>query len=241
MDVLPAIDLLGGECVRLIQGRYDRVITYQNEPTQCARKFHVAGARWLHVIDLDGARNGRVENLDALRQIVAETDAQVQFGGGVRDEAAIDAALEAGAARVIIGTRALEDLSWFEGLLGQERYAGRLALGLDARLGRLVVAGWTRDTELPATTVARRVSDWPLSCIVYTDVGHDGLLLGPNLNAVRMLCEVARVPVVASGGISELDDVRALKDVGVAGVVIGRALYEDTLDLAAALELARSG
>jgi phosphoribosylformimino-5-aminoimidazole carboxamide ribotide isomerase len=238
MEILPAIDLLGGKCVRLIQGRYDRVIEYEGDPLDVARQFRGAGAAWLHVVDLAGARNGKIENLPTLRQIVARTGARVQFGGGVRDEAAIDAALQAGAERVIVGTRALQDWPWFEGMVHNPAYAGRIALGLDARLGKLAVHGWTRDTEQSAVDVARATAGWPLATIVYTDIGRDGLLLGPNLRAIAALAAAAPVPVIASGGVSDLEDVQRLSQMNLAGIVIGRAIYEHTIDLPAALAAA---
>lgn len=238
MDILPAIDLLEGRCVRLIQGRYDRVITYERDPVEVAGAFQQAGARWVHVIDLDGARSGRIANLQALRRI-AETGLKVQFGGGIRDEATIREALAAGAQRVIIGTRALEDFEWFRGVVHGDDFRGRIALGLDARMGKLAVRGWTEQTTRTAVEVAERVADWPLAAIVYTDIGRDGMLLGPNLEAIRTLASVSRVPVIASGGVSELEDVRRLKEAGVVGVVIGRAIYEQMIGLDEALRVAR--
>jgi phosphoribosylformimino-5-aminoimidazole carboxamide ribotide isomerase len=240
MDILPALDLLGGKCVRLIQGRYDRVIDYESDPLDVARQFRAAGATWLHVIDLDGARDGKIKNLVTLRRIVEQTGAHVQFGGGVRDEAGIEAALAAGAERVIVGTRALQDWPWFEAVAHRPEYAGRITLGLDARLGKLAVHGWTRDTEHSALDVARAVTGWPLSTIVYTDIGRDGLLLGPNLRAIEALAAAATVPVIASGGVSDLEDVRRLSQMNLAGMVIGRALYEHAIDLKEALAAVQS-
>ena len=240
MDILPAIDLLDGKCVRLIQGRYDRVIPYEREPLEVASRFCAAGATWLHVIDLEGARNGQIGNLAALREIVARTGARVQFGGGVRDVGAIDAALEAGAKRVIVGTRALEDWVWFKSVVHTPRYSGRIALGLDARLGKLAVDGWTRETSQTALDVARAVAGWPLAGIVYTDIGRDGLLLGPNLKAIESMATTAQVPVIAAGGVSDLEDVQQLARVNLLGVVIGRAIYEGTIRLADALSAVRA-
>jgi phosphoribosylformimino-5-aminoimidazole carboxamide ribotide isomerase len=239
MEILPAIDLLGGKCVRLIQGRYDRVIQYERDPLDVAREFRAAGATWLHVVDLAGARDGRIENLATLRQIVAQTGARVQFGGGVRDEAAIQAVLDASAERVIVGTRVLQDWAWFQTVVHKPEYAGRIALGLDARLGKLAVHGWTRDTEQSAAEVARATAGWPLATIVYTDIGRDGLLLGPNLRAIAALAAAAPVPVIASGGVSDLEDVRRLAQMNLAGIVIGRAIYEHAIDLREALAATR--
>jgi len=239
MEILPAIDLLEGRCVRLIQGRYDRVIEYESDPLAVASQFRAEGADWLHVIDLDGARSGRVANIQTLAQIVRQTQARVEFGGGVRDESTIRAALEAGAERVIIGTRALEDWDWFRTAAHRPEFARRLALGLDARLGRLAVRAWTRQTERVAVDVAEAVADWPLAAIVYTDIGRDGLLLGPNIEAIRILAARSAVPVVASGGVTDLEDVRRLAALKLAGVVIGRAIYENAIDLRDALQVAR--
>lgn len=239
MLILPAIDLLEGTCVRLVQGRYDRIIHYQRDPVAVASEFRDAGAEWLHVIDLDGARDGRVANIESLRSITRATRAKVEFGGGVRDEAAVDAALDAGASRVIIGTRALEDWDWFCDLAHQPRYAGKLALGLDARQGRLATRGWTQSSERRAAEVVEAVSEWPLSAIVYTDIGRDGLLLGPNFDAIRSVAALSRVPVIAAGGITDRDDVVRLSRFGLLGAVVGRAIYEGTLELDDALRAAR--
>jgi phosphoribosylformimino-5-aminoimidazole carboxamide ribotide isomerase len=236
MEILPAIDLLEGKCVRLVQGRYDRVIEYESDPLAIAGRFREAGATWLHVIDWT-ARSATWPH-DTLRRIIVETGARVEFGGGVRDEATIRAALQAGAARVIIGTRALEDWEWFRTIVHTPEFSGRIALGLDARLGKLAVRGWTRDTAQTAIEVARQAADWPLATIVYTDIGRDGLLLGPNLEAIRLLAAESRIPVVASGGVTDLDDVRRLTALNLAGIVIGRAIYEQTLDLKEALQAA---
>lgn len=238
MEILPAIDLLNGQCVRLVQGRYDRVLSYQRDPVEVAEQFRDKGARWLHVIDLDGARDGRPANLAALKRI-AGTGLEIEFGGGVREEDTIQAALDAGATRVIIGTRALEDLDWFKAVVHQPRFMNKICLGLDARLGKLAVRGWTQDVELTAIDVAERVRDWPLSTIICTDIGRDGMLLGPNIDAIRQLAAASVVPIVASGGVTDLDDVLHLGQLNLVGVVVGRALYENTLDLAEALRVAR--
>lgn len=240
MDILPAIDLLEGKCVRLVQGRYDRVLQYQKDPVEVALQFARAGATWLHVIDLEGARDGKLANLDALRRILDAVQIQVQFGGGVRDEASVEAALRVGAQRVIVGTRALEDWDWFKGVAHQPAYARRIVLGLDARQGKLAVQGWTRETQKTAIEVAAAVAHWPLAAIIYTDIGRDGMLLGPNLDATRALAAMSAIPIIASGGVTDLDDVRRLRQLNLAGVVIGRAIYEGTLKLEDALGAAKN-
>lgn len=239
MEIIPAIDLLENDCVRLVQGRYDRLIHYRRDPVEVAGEFQRAGATWLHVVDLEGARDGRIANLKALARLAA-LGLRIEFGGGVRDADSIRAALEAGAARVIVGTRALEDREWFRSVAYAPEFAGRLALGLDARLGKLAVRGWTQELAGPtAVEEAERLAGWPIAALVYTDISRDGLLLGPNVESVRALASVSPVPVIASGGVSELADVRRLRRIRLAGVVIGRALYEGAIDLREAIKAAR--
>lgn len=240
MDILPAIDLLGGQCVRLIQGRFDHIISYKCDPVEVARRFLDQGAEWLHVVDLEGARSGTPTGLQALRDIVA-AGAKVEFGGGIRDENAVRAALAAGARRVIVGTRALEDWHWFKTTVHMPEFAGRLSLGVDAKLGKLVTHAWTRETKRTAIELAEEVSYWPLATVCYTDVGRDGMLLGPNIEAIRAFGAVSEIPVIAAGGVTDSDDVRRLACMGLAGVVIGRAFYEGTLDLKTALNIAKTG
>lgn len=240
MEILPAIDLLNGKCVRLVQGHYDRVIEYERDPVEVANDFREAGATWLHVVDLQGARSGSLMNLEALERLVA-TGARIEFGGGVRDENAIRSALNAGAERVLIGTRALEDWAWFETVVHDPKFLNKLSLGLDARLGKLATHGWTMETERTAIELAEEVAAWPLATICYTDIGRDGMLLGPNIEAVRALASVSAVPVVAAGGVTDLEDIRRLAQLGLEGVVIGRAFYEGTLQPKDVLEVAHAG
>ncbi len=240
MDILPAIDLLTGKCVRLVQGHYDRVIEYERDPVEVANGFRAAGANWLHVVDLEGARSGNLANLDALERLAA-SGARIEFGGGVRDKNAIQSALNAGAERVLIGTRALEDWAWFETVVHDPKFLNKLSLGLDARLGKLATHGWTMETERTAIELAEEVASWPLATICYTDIGRDGMLLGPNIEAIRALASVSAVPVVAAGGVTDLEDVRRLAQLGLEGVVVGRAFYEGTLELKDVLEIAHAG
>ncbi len=237
MDIFPAIDLRDGRCVRLIQGNYDRQIDYDDDPAAVAARFAEQGAKWLHVVDLDGAREGAQRNLPVIQRITESTSLTVQVGGGIRDEASVSALLEAGVERVVIGTRALEDWPWFEALACGSVHAGKIVLGLDAKEGYLAIKGWREQTTRTAVEVAEAVADWPLAAIVYTDISRDGMLLGPNLEAVRALVGVSAVPVIASGGVTELDDVRQLAGLPLAGIIIGRALYEGTIALSDALKL----
>lgn len=240
MDILPAIDLQNGQCVRLLQGDYTRPIHYEADPVTVARQFHEAGAEWVHVVDLDGARHGDPRNLDAVGRIRNETGLHIEFGGGVRSRETARAVLDAGVSRVVVGTRALEDWDWFHELVHSDEFEGNVCLALDAREGLLALRGWTHQTDRLAVDVAERVASWPLAAIVYTDIGRDGMLLGPNLDAIRTLTDLSNIPIIASGGVTSLDDVRELSLMSLMGIVIGRALYEKTLDLAEAIRVAEA-
>ena len=233
MDILPAIDLRDGKCVRLLQGDYQRQIDYNDDPLAQARQFEQDGAAWLHVVDLDGAKDGRSHHTDVIKRIAQGTDLKLEVGGGIRDEATVQRLLDLGVTRVVLGTKALEDTDWFRGLVG--RFAGRIVLGLDARAGKVSTRGWTETSETTVADMAKQVNDWPLAAIVYTDIARDGMLTGPNVQATGTLAENCRVPVVASGGVSTLADVQQLAQLPIAGIITGRALYEGKLDLKEAL------
>ncbi len=238
MEILPAIDLRGGRCVRLRQGRYEDETVFDEDPAAVARRYQDAGARWLHVIDLDGARAGRPVNLDAVRRIVAAAPAAaVEVGGGIRDTEVVAQVLAAGVRRVIVGTRAVREPQWLREAIGE--YPGRLVLGLDARGGRLAVEGWRRETATTVLGFLEGVRDLPLAAIVYTDILRDGMMSGPNVEATAELAKTSPFPVIASGGVTTLEDVVRLRDAGAAGAIIGRALYEGTLTVTAALAAAR--
>jgi phosphoribosylformimino-5-aminoimidazole carboxamide ribotide isomerase len=238
MDILPAIDLRDGRCVRLLQGNYERQINYSDDPIAQAQQFAAAGAKWLHVVDLDGAREGRLRNLDVIGNIIKATSMNVEVGGGIRDDATIDSLFDAGAARVVVGTRALEDWEWFRAVVHKDGHEKRIALGLDSREGKLAVRGWTQVTERRAIDAAEAAADWPLGAIIYTDIARDGMLLGPNMEAIRSLAEFSVVPVVASGGVTDIEDVRRLVALPISGIIIGRAIYERQIDLAEAIRIA---
>ena len=236
MEILPAIDLCGGKVVRLAQGDYDRQTIYHDDPVAVAKLFVQAGAKWIHVVDLDAARTGTPANAVAVRAVVQAVgaDARVELGGGARDTAAVQRMLESGAARVVVGSAAMKDWAWFEVLVARGELAGKLALALDARDGRLAARGWTEQLETSAADLARRARGWPLGAIVYTDIARDGMLSGVNLQATAEIIRATDVPVIASGGISSLDDVRQCARIGCAGAIIGRAWYEGKIDLAEA-------
>lgn len=238
-EILPAIDLRDGKCVRLLQGDYARQIDYADDPVRVAKQFESAGARWLHMVDLDGARDGKPANLQMIRRITQTTKMKVEVGGGIREDAVIEVLFQAGVERVVIGTKALEAWDWFRQLVHRPEYAGKIALGLDARAGDLAVKGWTEQTGRRALDVARETAGWPLGAIIYTDIARDGMLQGPNLEAMEEMARASRTPVIASGGVTTLDDVKALLALPMAGIIIGRSLYEGTLDLNAAVLLAK--
>jgi phosphoribosylformimino-5-aminoimidazole carboxamide ribotide isomerase len=235
--ILPAIDLRGGQCVRLRQGDYDQETVFGDDPAAMARRWVDQGATYLHLVDLDGARQGRPVNGESVCRIVRASGVPCQFGGGLRTEGHVAEALGWGLARVVLGTRALQDPGWCERLC--RRFPGRVALGLDARQGRVATDGWQHVSDCSALELARRCAAWPLAAIVYTDIARDGMLKGPNVEATAELAAAVPVPVVASGGVTTLDDVARLARHGLAGCIIGRALYEGRLDLAAAITLAR--
>ncbi len=237
MDILPAIDLVGGKCVRLIQGQYDKQITYQDDPLAQAREFQEAGSQWLHVVDLDGAKAGRPVNADVVERIAKAVPLKVELGGGVRDEATIRRMLDAGVTRLIIGTRAVTHFDWFSEMT--QKFPGRLVLGLDARGAQLATEGWLQQGGRDLLDFAKQAAGLPIAAIIYTDISKDGMLAGPNLDRTRQLSEAVEVPVIAAGGVTTIEDIKNLKSAGISGAIIGRALYEGTITLKAALDAAQ--
>jgi phosphoribosylformimino-5-aminoimidazole carboxamide ribotide isomerase len=233
MQIWPAIDLRGGKCVRLQQGDYARETIFGDDPAAMARHWVAEGARQLHLVDLDGAREGRIANLSSIEAIVAAAGVPCELGGGIRDEATISRLLEAGLARLVIGTRALREAEWFRSLC--RKVPGRLVLGIDARDGRVATDGWLETSSMPAVELARQFQREPIAAIIYTDIAADGMLAGPNLAAIREMRDAVSSPVVASGGVHSLDDIRNLARLGVAGCIIGRALYEGKFTVREAL------
>jgi len=234
MDVIPAIDLRDGKCVRLIQGQYHRQITYNDDPVRQAEQFHAEGARWLHVVDLDGAKAGRPVNTQTIAAIVAIGKLNVEVGGGLRDEDSIRHLLDLGVKRVIIGTKAVKDFAWFGRMA--EQFKGRIVLGLDARGDAVSTHGWLQDSELKVVNFAIKAAALPLAAIIYTDITRDGMLTGPNVETTQALARAVNVPVIASGGVGTVDHIKALAAAeGIAAVIVGRSLYEGTLTVAQAI------
>lgn len=239
MRVIPAIDLRGGRCVRLVQGRLDRETVYGDDPVAVARRWQAAGAEMLHVVDLDGAFGGVPRHLEVIGAIAAATGLPLQVGGGIRDLEAVDRVLGAGARRVILGTAAVEEPALVEEACAH--YPGRILVGIDARGGRVAIKGWAEETARPAADLAAEMRERGVEEIIFTDIGRDGTLSGPNLDALREVA-AAGVRVIASGGVAALDDVRrlrALAPAGVCGVIVGKALYTGAIDLAEAIAAAR--
>ncbi len=237
--ILPAIDIRGGQCVRLKQGDYARETVFGADPAAMARRWIEQGARFLHVVDLDGAREGRPVNGASIQAIVkAAGPVPCQLGGGLRTDADVAAALGWGLARVVIGTGALRDPAWLEGIC--RKYPNKIVLGLDAKNGRVATEGWLHVSEETALEVARRCAHWPLAALVYTDISRDGMLQGPNFEALAEMARTVTLPVIASGGIRGADDVRRLAEIGLAGCIVGRALYEGSVQLKDLIRLSRT-
>jgi phosphoribosylformimino-5-aminoimidazole carboxamide ribotide isomerase len=229
VQIYPAIDLRGGQCVRLRQGDYARETVFGSDPAAMARQWVEQGATYLHIVDLDGAREGRPVNGTSIRRIVEAADVPCQLGGGLRNEADIAAALSWGVKRVILGTRALREPGWLEQVC--RRFPGQVVLGIDAKNGRVATDGWLNVSDQSALDLARTCADWPLAALVYTDISRDGMLEGPNFDAMGQMAGAVSLPVIASGGVSSAEDVHRLEALGLAGCIIGRALYEGRVDL----------
>lgn len=234
MILYPAIDLKDGACVRLLRGDMDAATVFGTDPAAQAARFAAAGARWLHLVDLNGAFAGRPVNGEAVQAILQAVDLPVQLGGGIRDMGTIEGWLGRGVARVILGTVAVENPD----LVAEAAAAfpGRIAVGIDARGGRVATRGWAEQTGIAATDLARRFEDASVAAIIYTDIDRDGAMQGPNVAATQALARAVSIPVIASGGVSSLADLIALRDAGaIAGAISGRALYDGALDLSEAL------
>jgi phosphoribosylformimino-5-aminoimidazole carboxamide ribotide isomerase len=237
LEVWPAIDLRGGQCVRLQQGDYNRETVFNNDPVAVARQFVAEGGEYLHLVDLDGARDGKLVNLEVVRAITAAVEIPCELGGGVRTEDDIRTLLGAGLSRVVVGTKALREPEWFREMC--HKFPNKIALGIDARNGMVATHGWLETSDVSAVAMARQFADEPIAALIYTDIATDGMLQGPNLSAMREMAEAVPLPVIASGGVSSAADVSKLTDTGVAGCIIGRALYEGHLTLKNALAAAR--
>jgi len=238
VEIWPAIDIRGGKCVRLQQGDYQRETVFSTDPASMARHWVDLGARCLHLVDLDGAREGRPVNIASVEAIVKESDVPCELGGGIRSDYGIQELLKVGVARVIIGTLALREPDWLRRMC--RKYPGQLVLGIDARDGFVAAQGWLKTSDVKAIDLARQFVGEPIAAVIYTDIATDGMLTGPNVAAMAEMQAAVQWPVVASGGVATKEDVARLAAVPMAGCIIGRALYEGTLTLSDALEAAKT-
>jgi phosphoribosylformimino-5-aminoimidazole carboxamide ribotide isomerase len=234
MILYPAIDLKDGHCVRLLRGDMNAATVFGTDPAAQARAFQDAGCAWLHLVDLNGAFAGHPVNAAAVEAILSRVTVPVQLGGGIRDMATIAAWLEKGLARVILGTVAVENPDLVR--QAAKAFPGQVAVGIDARKGRVATKGWAHETDVMATDLARSFEDAGVAAIIYTDIDRDGAMGGPNVEATAALARAVSIPVIASGGVSSMADLLALRDTGViAGAISGRALYDGAIDLTAAV------
>ncbi len=239
LEIIPSIDLRGGKVVRLKQGDYAQQLNYDVDPIATARSFAEAGAKWMHVVDLDGAKEGSPQQVDLIAKIISAVKINVEVGGGVRSTEDVRRLIHAGAARVVVGTKAIEDWAWFDQLVHAKGMEDRIILALDAKDGMVATRGWTETSDRRATNVATQVSDWPLGAILYTDVAKDGMMKGPNFEQTRAMAQAGKVRVIASGGVGNIEHIRQLTTIGAWGAIVGRSLYEGTVDLREAIALVR--
>lgn len=234
MILYPAIDLKDGNCVRLLRGDMEAATVFGSDPAAQAKIFQEAGAEWLHLVDLNGAFEGKPVNASAVEAILAAIDIPVQLGGGIRDIATIENWIDRGLSRVILGTVAVENPALVRE--ASDAFPGKIAVGIDARGGKVATRGWATETDVTATDLARSFEDAGVAAIIYTDIDRDGAMQGPNISATEALARAVNIPVIASGGVSSMKDLQALRDTRViSGAISGRALYDGAIDLSEAL------
>ncbi|MCA9406487.1 MAG: 1-(5-phosphoribosyl)-5-[(5-phosphoribosylamino)methylideneamino]imidazole-4-carboxamide isomerase [Candidatus Omnitrophica bacterium] len=238
MILFPAIDIKDGKVVRLQQGKFDDVTVYSEVPLEMAKKWKEQGAQWLHVVDLDGAKTGEIKNLDVILEIAKTIGIPVQMGGGVRSHDAIRQLLEGGVRRVVLGTKVVDDMEFLKAALDQ--WEDRIAVSLDCSNGKVSTRGWTQTSDIRAVDIVKDLEEMGLKYLIYTDISRDGMLSGPNIQELMALLKATTIPVIASGGISNLADVENLKSMrefGIIGAITGKAIYEGTLDFKKAIEI----
>lgn len=238
MQIIPAIDLKGGNCVRLEQGEMDRETLFSANPTNVAIHWESLGAKMLHIVDLDGAITGKPQNRDAICQILKSVAIPLQLGGGIRDIETMENYLSLGIKRVILGTTAYQQPSLLNEVC--QKFPNRILVSIDARDGKVAISGWKETTSKKATDLVKNLEDKGVEAIVFTDIKRDGMMKGPNITSIKEMADATRIPIIASGGVTTLKHIKELidlEDSGVEGIIIGRALYEDSIDLKEALEL----
>ncbi|HHW31183.1 MAG TPA: 1-(5-phosphoribosyl)-5-[(5-phosphoribosylamino)methylideneamino]imidazole-4-carboxamide isomerase [Clostridiaceae bacterium] len=239
MVIYPAIDIKDGKCVRLIQGRFDDATVYSDNPVDIALKWEKMGAEYLHVVDLDGARTGEIKNLEIIREMAYKLQIPLQTGGGIRTMETIQKVLNIGVRRVILGTAAVSNRKLVEEAVNL--YGSRVAIGIDARDGKVAIEGWEKTSQLNSVDFAKKMQDIGVKTIIYTDISRDGMLKGPNLKAMEEMAKELDIEVIASGGVGSPKDVDDLKKTGVDGVIIGKALYTGAVDLREILKRNKDG
>jgi len=240
MLIIPAIDLKDGRCVRLLQGRADAVTVYSDRPEDVAKRWQELGAKVIHVVDLDGAFSGTQKNIEGIKSIRRAVSVDIELGGGIRDMERIEMLLGLGINRVILGTVAIERPELVKE--ASRRFPGRIIVGIDAKDGLVAVKGWVEVTSVKAKELALKMEEYGAWGIIYTDISRDGMLTGPNIEAIREMVEAVNIPVIASGGVSSIDDIKRLKEIkGLWGVITGKALYTGAIDLKEAIESAIRG
>ena len=239
MELFPAIDLIGGCAVRLVKGDYAQKTVYSDDPAEVAKSFAAAGAKYLHVVDLEGAKDGGTPNLETIQNIVEKGGLLVEVGGGIRSEEVIKKYLDAGVFRVILGTAAVQNPAFLEEMV--QKYGEKIAVGVDIKDGMVAIKGWTEVSEESCFDFCEKLQKIGVKTIICTDISKDGLLSGTNLELYKELSEKFSVDIVASGGVTTLDDVKKLADMGMYGAILGKALYTGNIDLKAAVELTKGG
>jgi phosphoribosylformimino-5-aminoimidazole carboxamide ribotide isomerase len=233
MEIIPAVDIRGGKCVRLYQGKYDQETVFHDDPVAVALKWRAQGARWLHVVDLDGARTGEPKNLEIVKEIMKRSALLVEFGGGVREERIAEQLVLEGVTRVILGTAAIENRELIRRLC--RRFGEAIAVSLDAQDGRVAIRGWRKETAVDVSSLSEDMISIGVRRLIYTDIKRDGTLTEPNFDIIRKLVARVSVPIIVAGGVSRLEHLQRLRDLGVDGVIIGKALYTGDIDLEEAI------
>ncbi len=233
MEIIPAIDIKGGRCVRLYQGDYNQETVFDEDPVTAALTWYSQGARWLHIVDLDGAAAGEPRNMEVVEEIMKETDLTIELGGGIRQEDVAERMLQRGVSRIILGTAAVEDRGLVEKLC--QRFGEAVAVSLDARDGKIAVCGWQRNTVVEVVQLSREIVDAGVRHLIYTDIKRDGTLIGPDFDMIKRLIAETNVPVIVAGGICRLEHLRRIRQLGAEGAIIGKALYTGDINLGEAI------
>ncbi|NLD48885.1 MAG: 1-(5-phosphoribosyl)-5-[(5-phosphoribosylamino)methylideneamino]imidazole-4-carboxamide isomerase [Clostridiaceae bacterium] len=235
MIIYPAVDVKDGRCVRLLQGEFNKVTVYSENPVEMALKWEQLGAQYLHVVDLDGARTGVAQNIAVISEMAVKLGIPVQLGGGIRTIEMIETVLCKGIERVILGTSAVRDPELVKRAI--KTFENNVVIGIDAKDGMVAIEGWAKTSEFTAIGFAKKMEDLGAKTIIYTDISRDGMLQGPNIKAMEDMVNSVNIDIIASGGVSNIEDIRKLKNVGVSGVIVGKALYTGDLDLKQAIEI----